>query len=78
MCDDHGHSAAEAVWSAARVAEGPAVDPVTLPEVDEVRATTERLGIDVGGLQGVVLSHTSTTRAASTAWPGCAGAPVCR
>ncbi len=40
MCDDHGHSAAEAAWSAPRVAEGPAVDLVTLPEVDEVRVTT--------------------------------------
>ncbi|MFD5661362.1 MBL fold metallo-hydrolase [Streptomyces hirsutus] len=40
MCDDHGHSAAEAAWSAPRVAEGPAVDPVMLPEVDEVRVTT--------------------------------------
>ncbi|MBW8800537.1 MAG: MBL fold metallo-hydrolase [Streptomyces sp.] len=43
MCEDHGHStaeAAEAAWSAPRVAEGPAVDPVTLPEVDEVRVTT--------------------------------------
>ncbi|MFE2070574.1 hypothetical protein ACFXDH_50860 [Streptomyces sp. NPDC059467] len=40
MCDDHGHSAAEAAWSAPRVAQGPAVDPVTLPEVEEVRATT--------------------------------------
>ncbi|MER5804148.1 MBL fold metallo-hydrolase [Streptomyces mirabilis] len=40
MCDDHGHSAAEAAWSAPRIAEGPAVDPVALPEVDEVRVTT--------------------------------------
>ncbi|MGW1006987.1 MBL fold metallo-hydrolase [Streptomyces sp. NPDC002520] len=40
MCDDHGHSVTEAAWSAPRVAEGPAVDPVTLPEVDEVRVTT--------------------------------------
>lgn len=40
MCDDHGHSTAEAAWSAPRVAEGQAVDPVTLPEVDEVRVTT--------------------------------------
>ncbi|MCZ0985362.1 hypothetical protein O1M54_06170 [Streptomyces diastatochromogenes] len=40
MCDDHGRSAAEAAWSAPRVAEGPAVDPVALPEVDEVRITT--------------------------------------
>ena len=40
MCDDHEHSAAEAAWSAPRAAEGPAVDPVTLPEVDEVTVTT--------------------------------------
>ncbi|PJN30516.1 MBL fold metallo-hydrolase [Streptomyces sp. CB02959] len=40
MCDDHGHSTAEAAWSAPCVAEGQAVDPVTLPEVDEVRVTT--------------------------------------
>jgi 7,8-dihydropterin-6-yl-methyl-4-(beta-D-ribofuranosyl)aminobenzene 5'-phosphate synthase len=40
MCDDHGHSAAEAAWSAPRAAEGPAVDPVTLPEADEVTVTT--------------------------------------
>ena len=40
MCDDHGSSAAEAAWSAPRVAEGQAVDPVSLPEVDEVRVTT--------------------------------------
>ena len=40
MCDDHRHSAAEAAWSAPRLAEGAAVDPVTLPEVDEVTVTT--------------------------------------
>jgi 7,8-dihydropterin-6-yl-methyl-4-(beta-D-ribofuranosyl)aminobenzene 5'-phosphate synthase len=40
MCDDHEHSAAEAAWTAPRAAEGPAVDPVTLPEVDEVAVTT--------------------------------------
>ena len=40
MCDEHEHSAAGAAWSAPRVAEGPAVDPVTLPEVDEVTVTT--------------------------------------
>jgi 7,8-dihydropterin-6-yl-methyl-4-(beta-D-ribofuranosyl)aminobenzene 5'-phosphate synthase len=39
MCDDHGDSA-EAAWSAPRAAEGLAVDPVTLPEVDEVAVTT--------------------------------------
>ncbi|MFB6783169.1 MBL fold metallo-hydrolase [Streptomyces sp. NPDC056352] len=39
MCDNHGNSAAEAAWSAPRVAEGPAVDPVALPEVDEVGVT---------------------------------------
>src|SRR5271170_734160 len=32
MCDDHEHSAADAAWTAPRAAEGPAVDPVTLPE----------------------------------------------
>ena len=40
MCDDHEHSAAEAAWTAPRPAEGPAVDPVTLPEADEVTVTT--------------------------------------
>ena len=40
MCGDHGRSAAEAAWSAPHVPEGPAVDPVILPEVDEVRVTT--------------------------------------
>jgi 7,8-dihydropterin-6-yl-methyl-4-(beta-D-ribofuranosyl)aminobenzene 5'-phosphate synthase len=40
MCDDHERSAAEAARSSPRVAEGPAVDPVTLPEVDEVSITT--------------------------------------
>jgi 7,8-dihydropterin-6-yl-methyl-4-(beta-D-ribofuranosyl)aminobenzene 5'-phosphate synthase len=40
MCDDHEHSSAEAAWSAPRAAEGTAVDPVTLPEVDEVAVTT--------------------------------------
>jgi 7,8-dihydropterin-6-yl-methyl-4-(beta-D-ribofuranosyl)aminobenzene 5'-phosphate synthase len=40
MCDDHQHSAAEAAWSAPRAAEGPAVDPVMLPEADEVTVTT--------------------------------------
>jgi 7,8-dihydropterin-6-yl-methyl-4-(beta-D-ribofuranosyl)aminobenzene 5'-phosphate synthase len=40
MCDDHEHSAAEAASSAPRAAEGHAVDPVTLPEVDEVTITT--------------------------------------
>lgn len=40
MCGDHGHSAADTAWSAPRLAAGPAVDPVTLPGVDEVRVTT--------------------------------------
>ena len=40
MCDDHGHSAAEAAWSAPRAADGPAADPVTLPASDEVTVTT--------------------------------------
>src|SRR5580700_6683892 len=40
MCDDHEHSASEAAWSAPRAAEGRAVDPVTLPEADEVEVTT--------------------------------------
>jgi metal-dependent hydrolase (beta-lactamase superfamily II) len=40
MCGDHEHSAVEAAWSAPRAAEGPAVDPVTLPAVDEVTVTT--------------------------------------
>jgi 7,8-dihydropterin-6-yl-methyl-4-(beta-D-ribofuranosyl)aminobenzene 5'-phosphate synthase len=40
MCDDHQQSAAEAAWSAPRLAEGAAVDPVPLPEVDEVMVTT--------------------------------------
>jgi 7,8-dihydropterin-6-yl-methyl-4-(beta-D-ribofuranosyl)aminobenzene 5'-phosphate synthase len=39
MCDDHEHSAGPA-WSAPRAAEGRAVDPVTLPVVDEVTVTT--------------------------------------
>ena len=40
MCDDHERSAAEAGRSAPRIAEGPAVDPVRVPEVDEVTITT--------------------------------------
>src|ERR1700688_3195085 len=40
MCDDHERSAAESRWSAPRAAKGPAVDPVTVPEVDEVTITT--------------------------------------
>jgi 7,8-dihydropterin-6-yl-methyl-4-(beta-D-ribofuranosyl)aminobenzene 5'-phosphate synthase len=40
MCDDHEHSTAEVAWTAPRLAEGPAVDPVTLPEVDEVAVIT--------------------------------------
>ncbi|MFF2508228.1 MBL fold metallo-hydrolase [Streptomyces sp. NPDC058067] len=40
MFDNHGYSDAEAAWSAPRLMEGPAVDPVTLPEVDEVGVTT--------------------------------------
>jgi 7,8-dihydropterin-6-yl-methyl-4-(beta-D-ribofuranosyl)aminobenzene 5'-phosphate synthase len=40
MCDDHEHSTAVAAWTAPRLAEGPAVDPVTLPEVDEITVTT--------------------------------------
>jgi 7,8-dihydropterin-6-yl-methyl-4-(beta-D-ribofuranosyl)aminobenzene 5'-phosphate synthase len=40
MCDDHEHSPADVAWSAPRAAEGQAVDPVTLPEVDEVTVTT--------------------------------------
>ncbi|MGD0064991.1 MAG: MBL fold metallo-hydrolase, partial [Streptosporangiaceae bacterium] len=39
MCDAHEHSAG-AAWSAPRAAGGPAVDPVTLPAVDEVAVTT--------------------------------------
>ena len=38
MCDDSGSAAA--ALTAPRPAEGPAVDPVTLPEVDEVTITT--------------------------------------
>ena len=38
MCDDSG--SADAALSAPRPAAGPAVDPVTLPEVDEVTITT--------------------------------------
>jgi 7,8-dihydropterin-6-yl-methyl-4-(beta-D-ribofuranosyl)aminobenzene 5'-phosphate synthase len=40
MCTDAQHSATEAAWTAPRVFSGPAVDPVTLPEVDEVAVTT--------------------------------------
>src|ERR1700761_443359 len=40
MCDDHGHAAESAAWSAPRAVEGTAVDPVTLPEADEVAVTT--------------------------------------
>jgi 7,8-dihydropterin-6-yl-methyl-4-(beta-D-ribofuranosyl)aminobenzene 5'-phosphate synthase len=40
VCDDHEHSASELAWSAPRAANGPAVDPVTLPEADEVIVTT--------------------------------------
>ncbi len=40
MCDDHEPSAAESAWSAPRAAAGLAVDPVSLPEVDEVTVTT--------------------------------------
>lgn len=40
MCDDHEHSAAGAAWSSPRAAGGPAVDPVALPEADEVTVTT--------------------------------------
>lgn len=40
MCDDHQHSAAGAAEAAPRAAEGPAVDPVTLPAVDEITITT--------------------------------------
>ena len=38
MCGDQEHSAG-AAWSAPRATEGPAVDPVTLPEADEVAVT---------------------------------------
>jgi 7,8-dihydropterin-6-yl-methyl-4-(beta-D-ribofuranosyl)aminobenzene 5'-phosphate synthase len=38
MCADHEHSAG-AAWSAPRAADGQAVDPVTLPEADEVAVT---------------------------------------
>jgi 7,8-dihydropterin-6-yl-methyl-4-(beta-D-ribofuranosyl)aminobenzene 5'-phosphate synthase len=40
MCDEHEHGAAGVARSAPRAAEGTAVDPVTLPEVDEVTVTT--------------------------------------
>ncbi len=39
MCDDPARPAEAAAW-APRAADGPAVDPVTLPEVDEVTVTT--------------------------------------
>jgi 7,8-dihydropterin-6-yl-methyl-4-(beta-D-ribofuranosyl)aminobenzene 5'-phosphate synthase len=38
MCDEH--SPGEVAWSAPRLADGPAVDPVRLPEVDQVTVTT--------------------------------------
>ena len=38
MCGDGEHPAA-AAWSAPRAAAGTAVDPVTLPEADEVSVT---------------------------------------
>jgi 7,8-dihydropterin-6-yl-methyl-4-(beta-D-ribofuranosyl)aminobenzene 5'-phosphate synthase len=40
MCDDHDHAAAGAAQAAPRTAQGPAVDPVRLPEVDQVTITT--------------------------------------
>jgi 7,8-dihydropterin-6-yl-methyl-4-(beta-D-ribofuranosyl)aminobenzene 5'-phosphate synthase len=40
MCTDHQHSAASAGLTAPRLAPGSAVDPITLPEVDEVAVTT--------------------------------------
>jgi 7,8-dihydropterin-6-yl-methyl-4-(beta-D-ribofuranosyl)aminobenzene 5'-phosphate synthase len=40
VCDDSRTTAADAALTAPRLAEGPAVDPVTLPEVDEVTITT--------------------------------------
>src|SRR5579862_9913339 len=40
MCDEDERPAAGAAWSAPRAADGPAVDPVTLPAVDEVTVTT--------------------------------------
>ncbi|MGA2825499.1 MAG: hypothetical protein ABSF03_05215 [Streptosporangiaceae bacterium] len=140
MCDEPEHSAAESAWSAPRAAKGPAVDPVTLPGVDEVTITTmvdntfdallasadgiarpsmgagrvaapqfasgetfaglraehgfsalvtARSGstsstvlFDTGaspdGLASCSVTGTSTTRAASMAWPGCAAGPACR
>jgi 7,8-dihydropterin-6-yl-methyl-4-(beta-D-ribofuranosyl)aminobenzene 5'-phosphate synthase len=38
MCSEQEHPA-QAAWSAPRAAQGPAVDPVTLPEADEVTVT---------------------------------------
>jgi 7,8-dihydropterin-6-yl-methyl-4-(beta-D-ribofuranosyl)aminobenzene 5'-phosphate synthase len=38
MCNEH--SPGEVAWSAPRLADGPAVDPLRLPEVDQVTVTT--------------------------------------
>ncbi|HEX6448188.1 MAG TPA: MBL fold metallo-hydrolase [Trebonia sp.] len=58
MCDDHDHPAV-AAWSAPRAVEGPAVDPVTLPEVDEVTVTTMVDNV----FDGLLVSEGGVTRA---------------
>ncbi|MFF7358499.1 MULTISPECIES: hypothetical protein [Streptomyces] len=46
---------------------------------DGLAVNAERLGIDAGACRASCsATDTSTTPAASTAWPGCAGAPACR
>ena len=39
MCDEPGHATAGAAWSAPRTTNRPAIDPVTLPEANEVAVT---------------------------------------
>ncbi|MGY5117330.1 MBL fold metallo-hydrolase [Streptomyces sp. 900105755] len=73
MCDDHGHPAAEAAWSAPRVAEGPAVDPVTLPEVDEVTVTTmvdNTFDALLASAEGVTRAPVGTGRTAAPQFAG--------
>src|ERR1700761_4698100 len=73
MCDDHGHAAESAAWSAPRAVEGTAVDPVTLPEADEVAVTTmvdNTFDALLASADGVARAPTGSGRVAAPQFAG--------
>src|SRR5580692_6249453 len=75
MCDDHEHSAG-AAWSAPRAAGGPAVDPVTLPAVDEVTVTTMVDNTFDALLASAGVTRTPMGAGRVAAWPFAGGETV--